>query len=251
MDQDDKKEVGITVEQLRPQAHTFLKTIQFVKLISALMAASTLVASPLNAADVSSQPLTRADCDKADMTWDDRANVCAAKPKGSQAQAASGSEGETSANDTSGQPLTRVDCDKAGMAWNDSANVCGPVAGEATAETAPNSEAPETAWSCANVCRKAQTASEAPPEALTEGTASQPLTRIDCDKAGMVWNESANVCGEPVHMQIVAHEDDDFLFMNPDIQNDIDQGLGIVTVYVTAGEANGGGRKPSVKSTPC
>ena len=33
-----------------------------------------------------------------------------------------------------------------------------------------------------------------------------------------------------VHMQIVAHQDDDFLFMNPDIQNDISQKLGIVTV---------------------
>lgn len=42
-----------------------------------------------------------------------------------------------------------------------------------------------------------------------------------------------------VHMQIVAHQDDDFLFMNPDIQNDISQKLGTITIYVTAGEANG------------
>jgi len=28
------------------------------------------------AAEQPSQPLTRADCDKAGMTWDDRANVC-------------------------------------------------------------------------------------------------------------------------------------------------------------------------------
>ena len=41
-----------------------------------------------------------------------------------------------------------------------------------------------------------QAASEAPPEALTDGTASQPLTRIDCDKANIVWNESAKICGE-------------------------------------------------------
>ena len=60
------------------------------------------------------------------------------------------------------------------MQWSDSANVCGTKSEES----------------------KTQAASEAPPEALTEGTASQPLTRIDCDKASMVWNESANVCGE-------------------------------------------------------
>jgi GlcNAc-PI de-N-acetylase len=47
---------------------------------------------------------------------------------------------------------------------------------------------------------------------------------------------------QSIQMQIVAHEDDDFLFMNPDIQSAIDQGLGIVTVYVTAGEANGAGK---------
>ena len=132
--------------------------------------------------------------------------------------AVSAAKREPSAIDTSGQPLTRVDCDKAGMAWSDSANVCGSVAGEATANTAPSSEAPETAsqpltradcdnagmqWSdSANVCgtkseeSKTQAASEAPPEALTDGTASQPLTRIDCDKANMVWNERANVCVE-------------------------------------------------------
>jgi hypothetical protein len=60
------------------------------------------------------------------------------------------------------------------MQWGDSANVCGTKSEES----------------------KTHAASEAPPEALTDGTASQPLTRIDCDKANMVWNESANVCGE-------------------------------------------------------
>jgi len=47
-------------------------------------------------------------------------------------------------------------------------------------------------------------------------------------------------------MNIVAHEDDDFLFMNPDIQNQIAPGFDIVTVYVTAGEADGDGRCASV-----
>ena len=44
-----------------------------------------------------------------------------------------------------------------------------------------------------------------------------------------------------LHMQLVAQEDDDFLFMNPELQNDIAAGLDIVTVYVTSGEANGAG----------
>ena len=49
------------------------------------------------AADIDSQPLTRAFCDKAGMRWNDAANVCAG---------------------TSSQPLTRADCDRANMRWN-------------------------------------------------------------------------------------------------------------------------------------
>ncbi len=40
-------------------------------------------------------------------------------------------------------------------------------------------------------------------------------------------------------MQIVAHEDDDILFMNPDLENNFQVGVGMITVYLTAGEANG------------
>ena len=58
------------------------------------------------AADEAPQPLTRADCDAAGMSWDDSGNVC-----GSGAAAV--------------QPLTRADCDAAGMKWNDNRNVCG------------------------------------------------------------------------------------------------------------------------------
>ena len=43
----------------------------------------------------------------------------------------------------------------------------------------------------------------------------------------------------PVSLQIVAHQDDDFLFMNPDAQDALDAGLALVTVYMTAGEAGG------------
>lgn len=42
-----------------------------------------------------------------------------------------------------------------------------------------------------------------------------------------------------LQMQIVAHQDDDFLFMNPDLSNHLATGMPIVTVYVTAGEAMG------------
>ena len=38
-------------------------------------------------------------------------------------------------------------------------------------------------------------------------------------------------------MNIVAHEDDDLLFMNPDVLNDIRRGRSVRTVYVTAGDA--------------
>lgn len=40
-------------------------------------------------------------------------------------------------------------------------------------------------------------------------------------------------------MQFVGHEDDDTLFMNPDLQNFIGAGYGTVTVVTTAGEAEG------------
>lgn len=45
-------------------------------------------------------------------------------------------------------------------------------------------------------------------------------------------NRSASAC---VDMYVAAHEDDDLLFMNPDVQNSIRSGNRVVTVYVTAG----------------
>src|SRR5262249_1078319 len=38
-----------------------------------------------------------------------------------------------------------------------------------------------------------------------------------------------------VDMYVVAHQDDDLLFMNPDIQNSIRNGNQVVTVYTTNG----------------
>ena len=32
-------------------------------------------------------------------------------------------------------------------------------------------------------------------QVLAEDVSSQPLTRLDCDKAGMAWDDNANVCG--------------------------------------------------------
>ena len=93
-----------------------------------------LFANQVLAENVSPQPLTRLDCDKADMAWDDNANVCGVaslaaeavpEPQGPQPM------------ETVAQPLTREDCDKAGMAWDDNANVCGApsLAAEAVRET--------------------------------------------------------------------------------------------------------------------
>jgi hypothetical protein len=67
------------------------------------------------AADEAPQPLTRADCDAAGMTWNDGTNVCGS------ADMAADSSGDMAA----AQPLTRADCDAAGMTWDDAANVCG------------------------------------------------------------------------------------------------------------------------------
>ncbi|MBI4584452.1 MAG: PIG-L family deacetylase [Planctomycetes bacterium] len=38
-------------------------------------------------------------------------------------------------------------------------------------------------------------------------------------------------------LQIIAHQDDDILFMNLDVRNMLAAGYGVVTVYITAGQA--------------
>lgn len=47
-------------------------------------------------------------------------------------------------------------------------------------------------------------------------------------------------CKQPTTMNFVAHEDDDLLFMNPDLLADIKAGNCVRTVYVTAGDAGMG-----------
>ena len=44
-------------------------------------------------------------------------------------------------------------------------------------------------------------------------------------------------CNVPTTMNVVAHQDDDLLFMNPDLINEIKEGRCVRTIYVTAGDA--------------
>jgi LmbE family N-acetylglucosaminyl deacetylase len=46
-------------------------------------------------------------------------------------------------------------------------------------------------------------------------------------------------CPVPTSVNIVAHQDDDLLFMNPDILHDIQAGHCVRTIYMTAGDAGG------------
>ena len=48
---------------------------------------------------------------------------------------------------------------------------------------------------------------------------------------------NSSSCPVGTTMNFVAHEDDDMLFLNPDIQNDIHAGRCVITVYLTAGDA--------------
>ncbi|MGI8852189.1 MAG: L,D-transpeptidase [Methyloceanibacter sp.] len=75
--------------------------------------------------DLSGQPLTRLDCVKAGMKWNDSANVCGTTP-------AVVTILKPDARDESSQPLARNQCEMAGLRWNDQANVCGEPAGAAT-----------------------------------------------------------------------------------------------------------------------
>ena len=91
------------------------------------------------AADETPQPLTRADCDAAGMTWDDGANVC-----GSGAVAAA-------------QPLTRADCEAAGMKWSDRRNVCGSFVAAAAAHAHKKEMKKETKNGGTKIVKKVKT----------------------------------------------------------------------------------------------
>jgi lipoprotein-anchoring transpeptidase ErfK/SrfK len=137
-----------------------------VKLVPLIvLLAANLLANQVLAEDASTQPLTRIDCDKSGMAWNDTANVC-----GASAQVDVLPE-KSNVADSVTQPLTRTDCDANNLTWNETANVCGGV--PQVAEAAPDAQA-------------------VPTEVVD--TSGQPLTRADCDKAGMLWNDTANVC---------------------------------------------------------
>jgi LmbE family N-acetylglucosaminyl deacetylase len=48
------------------------------------------------------------------------------------------------------------------------------------------------------------------------------------------------ICSNPTVMNIVAHEDDDLLFMNPDLIHSIEAGDCVRTIYITAGDSGQG-----------
>ena len=57
----------------------------------------------------------------------------------------------------------------------------------------------------------------------------------------VLLNDVPNLlCDKPAIMQFVAHEDDDILFMNPDLLHDIEAKKCIRTIYFTAGDAGSG-----------
>jgi LmbE family N-acetylglucosaminyl deacetylase len=65
------------------------------------------------------------------------------------------------------------------------------------------------------------------------GPADVPL-----DASGPEESAEAALASIPSrHLYVVAHEDDDLLFMNPDLQSDIQAGRTVQTVFLTAGDA--------------
>src|SRR5262245_57995057 len=122
-----------------------------------------LFAHEVLAEDVIPQPLTRGDCGKAGMAWDDNANVCGAASLA--AEPVPEAEGAQTVTDTVAQPLTRADCDKAGMAWDDNANVCGaaslsaaavPETPETTSQSASEETGPITSTVLINIDKASQ-----------------------------------------------------------------------------------------------
>jgi hypothetical protein len=90
------------------------------------------------AEDISTQPLTRADCVRGGLEWDENANVC----RGSLIEA-------------SRQPLTRSECTAVGSTWNENANVCGWEPSLA-AETGSEATLPEAASVLVNIDKSKQ-----------------------------------------------------------------------------------------------
>ena len=139
-----------------------------------------VLASQVHAEEIATQPLTRADCGRAGMTWNDTAKVCLAA-QGLEAFVEALFAQRTMSQGGGNQPLTRQDCDSGGMTWNDAANVCGVAAQAAEAMSEPQDAQPQDAQTM--------------PTPEVADAVGQPLTRQDCDSGGMTWNDAANVCG--------------------------------------------------------
>ncbi|MEU4582020.1 PIG-L family deacetylase [Kitasatospora aureofaciens] len=69
---------------------------------------------------------------------------------------------------------------------------------------------------------------------LAQGTATRAASAAPAPAAPTAITGSGALV-----MQVVAHEDDDILFMNPDLSNTLASGTPSVTVFVTAGNATG------------
>jgi hypothetical protein len=100
-----------------------------VKSLVAIIASAIVMAfaGAAFAAEDTPQPLTRAACEQAGMTWNDRANVCGAHrhhdKKKTEAKKTKGEAKDLMQRQP--QPLTRAACQEAGKRWNERANVCG------------------------------------------------------------------------------------------------------------------------------
>ncbi|GAA2789201.1 PIG-L family deacetylase [Saccharopolyspora taberi] len=56
--------------------------------------------------------------------------------------------------------------------------------------------------------------------------------------AALVQGRASAAAPERSHVQVVAHPDDDILFMNPDVQIAIRSGAAVTSIYLTAGESD-------------
>ena len=79
------------------------------------------------------------------------------------------------------------------------------------------------------------------PRLAAPATLARTLSPAETVAAGAASMPTRTPIPNLVYMQIIAHEDDDILFMNPDIANEIVAGVSTVSVYVTAGQACGVG----------
>jgi lipoprotein-anchoring transpeptidase ErfK/SrfK len=121
-----------------------------VKLLSLLFVLIvSLAVNQAYAQDAFNQPLTRVDCEKAEMGWNDNTNVCGASP-------AAATIPDPEAAEVSRQPLTRDECDKVSMTWDETANVCGRNSEGSTTQAATQEANPAGSAILINIDKAAQ-----------------------------------------------------------------------------------------------